>query len=58
LIVGNAAILKPHERHQLAILVDRPGPTMQLAALFQHAQVVAEVGVVGFCHFSSFLSDE
>ena len=59
LIIGDAAILKPHQRHQLAIFVDWPGPTMQFAALFQRAQIVAEVGVVGFCHsVRSFLMNK
>ena len=50
LLVGDAAVLQPHERHQLGVFVDRPGPAVQLAASFELTKISAEILKVLFCH--------
>ena len=50
LIVGNTAVLKPHQRHHLRVLVYRPRPTMQLAVPFERFDIGAKIREIFLWH--------
>jgi hypothetical protein len=52
LSVGAAAILKPHERHQLTVFIDRPLPTVEQSTVIQHVDELAQIVVVSVRHDS------